>query len=138
MRPEGSVTLTTWHLLSHKLAITSPTSGGRSVGIVRSRTQTLEFFFFKKLHRTYFFPGFSVQNISEPPYSRRPRFLSCIRVCIGETWRTAICRVLHTAHCSLTTGTTNRLLSQRPTNTHTFIILFFACDFKTLYIRLTE
>jgi hypothetical protein len=29
----------------HKLAITSPTSGGRSVGIVRSRTQTMEFFF---------------------------------------------------------------------------------------------
>jgi hypothetical protein len=25
------------------LAITSPTSGGRSVGIVRSRTQTMEF-----------------------------------------------------------------------------------------------
>jgi hypothetical protein len=28
-----------------KLAITSPTSGGRSVGIVRSRTQTIEFCF---------------------------------------------------------------------------------------------
>jgi hypothetical protein len=28
----------------HKLAITSPTSGGRSVGVVRSRTQTMEFF----------------------------------------------------------------------------------------------
>jgi hypothetical protein len=27
-----------------KLAITSPTSGGRSVGIVRSRTRTMEFF----------------------------------------------------------------------------------------------
>jgi hypothetical protein len=27
----------------HKLAIASPTSGGRSVGIVRSRTQTMEF-----------------------------------------------------------------------------------------------
>jgi hypothetical protein len=26
-----------------KVAITSPTSGGRSVGIVRSRTQTMEF-----------------------------------------------------------------------------------------------
>jgi hypothetical protein len=26
-----------------KLALTSPTSGGRSVGIVRSRTQTIEF-----------------------------------------------------------------------------------------------
>jgi hypothetical protein len=28
-----------------KLAITSPTSGGRSVGVVRSRTQTMEFVF---------------------------------------------------------------------------------------------
>jgi hypothetical protein len=28
-----------------KLAITSPTSGGRSVGIVRSRAQTMEFSF---------------------------------------------------------------------------------------------
>jgi hypothetical protein len=33
-------------LYLHKLAITSPTSGGCSVGIVRSRTQTMEFFFF--------------------------------------------------------------------------------------------
>jgi hypothetical protein len=30
--------------ISKKLAITSATSGGRSVGIVRSRTQTMEFF----------------------------------------------------------------------------------------------
>jgi hypothetical protein len=33
-------------LYTQKLAITSPTSGGRSVGIVRSRTQTMEFVFF--------------------------------------------------------------------------------------------
>jgi hypothetical protein len=32
-------------LYPQKLAITSPTSGGRSVGIVRSRTQTMEFVF---------------------------------------------------------------------------------------------
>jgi hypothetical protein len=30
-------------LYPHKLAIASPTSGGRSIGIVRSRTQTMEF-----------------------------------------------------------------------------------------------
>jgi hypothetical protein len=35
-RPRGT-------LYPQKLAITSPTSGGRSVGIVRSRTQTMEF-----------------------------------------------------------------------------------------------
>jgi hypothetical protein len=40
------VTLTTWHPLSAKVAIISLTSGGRSVGIVRSRTQTTEFSFF--------------------------------------------------------------------------------------------
>jgi hypothetical protein len=34
------------HVYPQKLAITSPTSGGRSVGMVRSRTQTMEFFFF--------------------------------------------------------------------------------------------
>jgi hypothetical protein len=33
-------------LYPQKLAITSPTSGGRSVGIVRSRTQAVEFSFF--------------------------------------------------------------------------------------------
>jgi hypothetical protein len=31
-------------LYPQKLAITSPTSGGRSVGVVHSRTQTMEFF----------------------------------------------------------------------------------------------
>jgi hypothetical protein len=32
-------------LYQQKLALTSPTSGGRSVGIVRSRTQAMEFFY---------------------------------------------------------------------------------------------
>jgi hypothetical protein len=50
IQPQGPVTLTTWHPLSaKKLAITSPTSGGRSFGIVRSRTQTMEGFFCKFL-----------------------------------------------------------------------------------------
>jgi hypothetical protein len=35
-----------WVFYPLKLAITSPTSGGRSVDIVRSRTQTMEFSFF--------------------------------------------------------------------------------------------
>jgi hypothetical protein len=38
--------LTTWHLYPQKLALTSPTSGGPSVGIVRSRTQATEFVVF--------------------------------------------------------------------------------------------
>jgi hypothetical protein len=37
------VTLTIWHPLSANLALTSLTSGGGSVGIVRSRTQAKKF-----------------------------------------------------------------------------------------------
>jgi hypothetical protein len=43
LRPWGSVALTTRHL-SENLALTSPTSCARSVGIVRYRTQATEFF----------------------------------------------------------------------------------------------
>jgi hypothetical protein len=39
-RPWGSVALTTQHLYPQKLALTSPRSGGRSVGIVRLRTKS--------------------------------------------------------------------------------------------------
>jgi hypothetical protein len=43
-RKWGSAALTTRHpLYPQKLSITSPTSGGRSVGIVGSRTKTTEF-----------------------------------------------------------------------------------------------
>jgi len=34
-------------LYPQKLALTSPTDGGRSVGIVRSRTKATEFFFMR-------------------------------------------------------------------------------------------
>jgi hypothetical protein len=42
-------------LYPQKLALTSPTSGGRSVDIVRSRTQATEFFlfFFSSVHRAH-------------------------------------------------------------------------------------
>jgi hypothetical protein len=39
----GSAALTTRHPLHQKLALTSPTSGGRSFGIVRSPTQATKF-----------------------------------------------------------------------------------------------
>jgi hypothetical protein len=40
----GSAALTTRHpSIRKKFAVTSPTNGGRSVGIVRSRTQATEF-----------------------------------------------------------------------------------------------
>jgi hypothetical protein len=49
LRPWGSVALTTRHPLDTlyrlKLALTSPGGCGRSVGIVRVRTKTTEFFF---------------------------------------------------------------------------------------------
>jgi hypothetical protein len=35
--------LTTWQSLSQKLALTSPTNGGRLVGIVHLRTQAMDF-----------------------------------------------------------------------------------------------
>jgi hypothetical protein len=41
------------HSIRKKLAITSPTSGGHSVGIVRLRTQTMEIFYYHAgQHRT--------------------------------------------------------------------------------------
>jgi hypothetical protein len=40
----GSVTLTTWHLYPQKLALVSPISADRLVGIVRSLTQATELF----------------------------------------------------------------------------------------------
>jgi hypothetical protein len=43
-RTSGSLaTPITWLFLSAKMALTSPTRGGRSVGTVRSRTQAMEF-----------------------------------------------------------------------------------------------
>jgi hypothetical protein len=42
---EGFVTLTTWHSLLKKLALTLLTSSSRSVGIVRLQIQATEFIF---------------------------------------------------------------------------------------------
>jgi hypothetical protein len=47
-----------------KLAITSPTSGGRSVGIVRSRTQTKEFSFFLQANERETVDSYSQQQKS--------------------------------------------------------------------------
>jgi hypothetical protein len=49
---ESSLALTTQHPLSAKVGTTSPTSGGRWVGIVRSRTKATEFsLVYKSEHR---------------------------------------------------------------------------------------
>jgi len=39
-------------LYPQELALTSPTGGGRSVGIVRVRTKATEFFFYSAVHVT--------------------------------------------------------------------------------------
>jgi hypothetical protein len=51
-----------------KLAITSPTSGGRSVGIVRSRTQTMEFSFFYLCSRQ--FGPIALWDVEAPTFFR--------------------------------------------------------------------
>jgi hypothetical protein len=45
MRPWGSVALTMRHTVSANLALTSQTSGGHWVDVVRSRTKATEFVF---------------------------------------------------------------------------------------------
>jgi hypothetical protein len=45
IRPQGSVTLTTWHTLCANVSVNFADSSGRSVGIVPSRTQATEFSF---------------------------------------------------------------------------------------------
>jgi hypothetical protein len=66
LRPWGFVALTTRHTLSAiKLALTSPTGCGRSVGIVRMLTKTTEFSFFLVLG----FPPFKYPLRGYSPYS---------------------------------------------------------------------
>jgi hypothetical protein len=54
-----------------KLTITSPTSGGRSVGIVRSRTQTMEISFF--LSADFFFNCWYLEIPSDNRIRHIPR-----------------------------------------------------------------
>jgi hypothetical protein len=63
-----------WHPLSAKeLAFASPTSGGRSVGIVRSRTQSMELFSYMCNKLSFFLSfgaPFCVTNLDDlPPIS---------------------------------------------------------------------
>jgi hypothetical protein len=62
-------------LYPQKLAITSPTSGGRSVGIVRSRTQTME------VGCLFVFVFSSVWNSDRWTESRNPVILGVIHHC---------------------------------------------------------
>jgi hypothetical protein len=69
--------LTTQHPLSAKVGTTSPTSGVRSVGIVRLRTKATEFFFVYLVSHVVFPSGFPNKNvgafiISHAYYTTRP------------------------------------------------------------------
>jgi hypothetical protein len=56
-------------LFPQKLALTSLTSGGRSVDIVRKRTQAMEFSFYMLLH--YHEPSTNQLSKTSPPYATR-------------------------------------------------------------------
>jgi hypothetical protein len=76
-------------LYPQKLALTSPTSGGRSVGIVRSRTQATEFSFLKKLHSTL--RPHTVNFESRSEYSSGMSFVVILRVvCVLSAVRTTL------------------------------------------------
>ena len=48
-------------LYPQKFALTSPTGGGRSVGVVRLRTKATEFFFYYVSSHRPFLPGTSLE-----------------------------------------------------------------------------
>jgi hypothetical protein len=76
IRTWGSFALTTRQPLFAKLALTSPTSGGRSVGIVRSRTQTMEFSLVLVLLTVY-------MNVASPMVTDRTVIVCCtFLICI--------------------------------------------------------
>jgi hypothetical protein len=76
-RPRGT-------LYPQKLAITWPTSGGRSVGVVRSRTQTMEVFFFYRFR--VFLPPPPLKKQRMP--QTRAATGSCVRIahCYWGKW----------------------------------------------------
>ena len=72
-------------LYPQKLALTSPTGGGRSVGIVRSRTKATEFSF--SLGSQFLCGRYEGEKkTSAPAGIRTSDFLSCILLCIKTTF----------------------------------------------------
>jgi hypothetical protein len=76
-----------------KLAITSPTSGGRSVGIVRSRTQAIEFVFYVKRNilRNQQKLNFYISEIYRSVGIVRSRTQTMELKKISEIWRNCNC-----------------------------------------------
>jgi hypothetical protein len=58
-------------LYPQKLELTSPTSGGRSVGIIRSRTQAMEFSLICIIPEEWYILGYDVQTGENTTKSRR-------------------------------------------------------------------
>ena len=81
-------------LYPQKLALTSPTGGGRSVGIVLVQTKATEFSFscYKRLHNEELNDLYSSPNIVRVIKSRRMRWAGHVarmgeeRGCIGSWW----------------------------------------------------
>jgi hypothetical protein len=86
--------LTKGHLYQQKLALTSPTSASRSVGIVRSQTQVTEFVLFVHAYnggsKTFSLPGAPGRHIA-----LSPDFLS---LKLSKTLLAGIYRILWYVH----------------------------------------
>jgi hypothetical protein len=71
-------------LYSQTLALTSPTSGGRSVGIVRSRTQDKDFFLVFKRFRVRSEDLLDHCSSRHPSTSRNPDTLANVREMVAR------------------------------------------------------
>jgi hypothetical protein len=80
-------------LYPQKLAVTSPTSGGRSVGIVRSGTQTTEFFF-KSINPMLKFKEKLFANIFVYPKNDWNFIQTFQIVIVSVMYRASVCRDL--------------------------------------------
>jgi hypothetical protein len=70
-------------LYPQKLTITPPTSGGRSVGIVRSRTRTMEFFF---IYTFVYIPFLHIER-NMFSVSKSNIFITFKYSCIKQSWK---------------------------------------------------
>jgi hypothetical protein len=118
-------------LYPQKLAITSPTSEGRSVGIVRSRTQTMEFFFYLP------FPSNNLFTVSTTPVLQLP----CHCVFTSEFYRSVSCVSTEELNSSVLVSSTNSLIKKLkhaqlfvPSCSCIFLVLFAITFYSILLL----